>query len=70
MPIFVRLISFNTGGGTFNARKDSQAINQVLQQLQDKGARILSITPAIGGAFFQGINATYTVTYEAPSPIE
>jgi len=70
MPVFVRLISFNTGGGTFNARKDSRAINQVLQELQDKGGRIISITPAIGGAFFQGINATYTITYEAPSSIE
>lgn len=70
MPIFARLISFNTGGGTFNARKDSRAINEVLRELQDKGARIISITPAIGGATFQGINATYTITYEAPSPIE
>ena len=70
MPVFVRLVSFNTGGGTFNAKKDSQTINQALRELQDKGARIIDITPAIGGAFFQGINATYTVTYEASSPIE
>ena len=71
MPVFVRLVSFQTGGGKFNAKKDSQAINRVLQELQDKGAQIISITPAIGGAsFVQGIAATYTITYEAPSPIE
>ncbi len=70
MPIFVRLVSFHSGGGQFNTKKDNRTINQVLQEIQDKGARILSITPAIGGATLQGIAATYTITYEAPSPIE
>ena len=70
MPIFVRLVGFHSGGGQFNAKKDNRTINQVLQEIQDKGARILSITPAIGGATLQGIAATYTITYEAPSPIE
>ncbi len=70
MPIFVRLVSFHSGGGQFNAKKDNRAINQVLQEIQDKGARILSITPAVGGATLQGIAATYTITYEAPSLIE
>lgn len=70
MPVFVRLVSFHSGGGQFDAKKDSGAINQVLQELQDKGARIISITPAIGGGSLQGIAASYTITYEAPSPIE
>jgi predicted CoA-binding protein len=70
MPIFVRLISFHSGGGQFDTKKDSRALNEVLQKLQDKGAHILSITPAMGGGTLQGIAATYTVTYEAPSPIE
>ena len=70
MPIFVRLVSFHSGGGQFAAKKDNQAINQVLQELQDRSARILTITPAMGGATLQGIAATYTITYEAPSPIE
>jgi len=70
MPVFVRLVSFSSGGGKFDAKKDSRAINQVLQELQDKGAHILSITPAVGGATLQGIAATYTITYEAPSLIE
>ena len=70
MPVFVRLVSIHSGGGQFNAKKDSRAINQVLQELQDKGVRILSITPAIGGATLQGIAAVYTITYEASSQIE
>jgi len=70
MPIFARLISFHSGGGQFDTTKDSRALNEVLQELQDKGAHILSITPAMGGGTLQGIAATYTVTYEAPSPIE
>ena len=70
MPIFVRLVSFHSGGGQLDAKKDSGAINQVLQELQDKGARIISITHAIGGASLQGIAASYTITYEAPSLIE
>jgi len=70
MPVFVRLVSFSTFGGKFDAKKDSHAINLVLQELQDKGARIISVTPAIGGGIVQGIAATYTITYEAPSPIE
>ena len=49
MPIFVRLVSFHSGGGQFDTKKDNQVINQVLQELQDKGARIISITPALGG---------------------
>ena len=70
MPIFVRLVSFHSGGGQFDAKKDNQVINQVLQELQDKGARIISITPALGGGTLQGIAASYTITYEAPSQIE
>ena len=70
MPTFVRLVSFSTYGGKFDAKKDSRAINQALQELQDKGAHIISVTPAIGGGTLQGIAATYTITYEASSPIE
>jgi len=70
MPIFIRLISFHSGGGQFDAKKDSQALNEALQEFQDKGAHILSIIPAMGGGTLQGIAATYTITYEAPSPIE
>jgi len=70
MPIFVRLTCFHSGGGQFDAKKDNRAINQVLQELQDKGARIISITPALGGGSLQGIAASYTITYEAPNPIE
>jgi len=70
MPIFVRLLSFHSGGGQFDTRKDNRAINEVLQELQDKGARILSITPAIGGGTLQGIAAIYTIIYEASSPME
>lgn len=70
MPIYVRLVSFHSGGGQFDAKKDNRALNQILQELQDKGARIISITPAIGGGTLQGIAANYTITYEAKSPIE
>ena len=70
MPIFVRLLSFHSGGSQFDTRKDNRAINEVLQELQDKGARILSITPAIGGGTLQGIAAIYTIIYEASSPME
>ena len=70
MSIFVRLVSFHSGGGQFDTKKDSQALNEVLQELQDKGAHILSITLAMGGGTLQGIAATYTITYEATSLIE
>ncbi len=70
MPVFVRLVSAHSGGGQFDTKKDSRVINQVLQELQDKGARNISITPALGGGTLQGIAAIYTITYEAPSPIE
>ena len=69
MPILVRLVTFSTGGGKFDAKKDSRVINQVLQELQDKGARIISISPAIAGMATVA-PAVYTITYEAPSPIE
>lgn len=70
MPTYVRLVSFHSGGGKFDAKKDNRALNQILKELQDKGARIVSITSAMGGASLQGIAATYTITYEAQSPIE
>jgi len=70
MAIFVRLISFHSGSGQFDVKKDNGALNQILQELQDKGARIISITQAIGGGSLQGIATTFTVTYEARRPIE
>jgi predicted CoA-binding protein len=70
MPVFVRVVSFSTFGGKFDASKDSRVINQVLQELQNKGARIINVCPAIGGGILHGIAATYTITYESPSPIE
>ena len=68
MPTFVRLLSFSTSG-KFNAKKDSQTINQALQELREKGARIISIVPVMGGGF-GSVPAIYTIIYEAPSPIE
>jgi hypothetical protein len=70
MPIFIRLLSFYSGDSKFDPEKDNRAINEVLQELQEKGARILSITPAIGGGTSQGTATIYTITYEASSPME
>ena len=66
MPIFIQLVTFSSSTGKFNADGDTQAINEVLQRLQDKGARIISIVPQIGGA----TSAVYTITYEAPKQIK
>ena len=68
MPIFVQLVTFSTGGGKFDEKKDTRKINEVLAKLQDNGAEITDVTPAIGG---MPINApaVYVITYEAAAPI-
>lgn len=69
MPTYVRLVTYQTSGGRFHAEKDTRSLNEVLQELQDRKAKIISITPAVGGAFLQGIAAVYVIAYEAPTPI-
>jgi len=68
MPIFVQLVTFSTGGGKFDEKKDTSKINQVLAKLQDNGAEIRDVTLSVGGMVLS-VSAVYIVTYNAPAPI-
>lgn len=75
MPIFVQLVKC-ASGGKFGEKKDSEKINETLKRLQDCGAKIISITPAIAGSGLSiagtGLNAPSAVcviTYEASAQI-
>jgi len=75
VPTFIQLVTFTSVGGKFNEKKDTHKVNEVLTKLQNKGAKIMSITPSVGGIGSAGplvsssIAAVYVITYEAPAPI-
>ena len=72
MPIFVQLVTFSSSGGKFDERKDTRRVNEVLTELQSKGARIINITPSVGGkgdAVLGSVSALYLITYEASGAI-
>lgn len=69
MAVFVQLVAFNSKRGEFDERGDTQTINTYLVDLQENGAKIISVTPSIGGKM-EVIAAVYVITYEAPEPIE
>ena len=73
MPIFVQLVTFSSGGGKFDEKKDTRKINEVLAKLQDSGAEIRGITSSIGGMGsgmgVGSVSAVYVITYEAPAPV-
>ena len=71
MPIFVRLVNVSVSGwtGDVKIKKDTEVINYVLQQLQDRGAHIISVASAVSTGFLSSVGV-YTITYEAPSLIE
>ncbi|MBI2288090.1 MAG: hypothetical protein HYY41_06000 [Chloroflexi bacterium] len=68
MPKFVQLVTFESTGGKFDERKDTNRINEFLEVLQTNGAIIISVTPSLGGQAAK-TSAVYVITYEAPSPI-
>jgi len=71
MPIFVQLWSTSSVSGTFNWKKDTKQLNDILSKLQEKGARIIDVKASMGMKE-GGIRATitYVILYEAPKPIE
>ena len=74
MPTFVQLVTFQTDT-TFDMRKDSKTMNEVLTKLQANGAKIMNISSSIAGktggsAFGLGSAiALYVITYEANKEI-
>ena len=71
MPIFVRLVnvSVSSWSGGVKIKEDTEAINWMLQQLQDRGAHIISVASTVSTGFLNSVGV-YTITYEAPSLIE
>lgn len=69
MAVFVQLVTFSSKGGQFDEMKDTERINGFLAVLQNEGAKIISVTPAVGGKM-EAIAAVYVITYEADEPIE
>ena len=68
MAKFVQLVTFSSTRGSFNEKNDTVRINEYLLALQDNGAIIKSVTPAIGGST-SATAAVYVITYEADKPI-
>jgi len=67
MPVFVQMLSFRSSRQDFNETKDTERINEVLKELQEKGARILDVKVNLAGTISTA--AIYLITYEADSPI-
>ena len=56
MPVFVQMLSF-MAHRQLDEKKDTKRINEVMKELQDKGAKILDVKLALG------INAVYLIKY-------
>ncbi len=67
MPVFVQMLSFRSSRQDFNETKDTERINEVLKELQEKGARIIDVKVNLAGTI--NTAAIYLITYDADSPI-
>jgi hypothetical protein len=71
LPSFVRIVSFETHGGRFDDRKDSTAINDVLSDLQSKGATIKEVEHMTSYSVHNKLTiALYLIQYEAATSID
>ena len=61
------MLSFRSSRQDFNETKDTERINEVLKELQEKGARIIDVKVNLAGTISTA--AIYLITYEADSPI-
>ena len=64
MPVFVQVLTFRAVR-RFDESEDTKRINDVMKELQAKGAKILDVKVALEA----GITAVYIITYEANNPI-
>jgi len=64
MPIFVQIVSFSTSRGKLDETKDTKKLNEIMEKLQQEGARILDVkvTLSVG-------SAVYLITYESAKPL-
>lgn len=67
MPVFVQMLSFRSSRQDFDEVKDTERINEVLKELQDKGARIIDVKVNLAGTISTA--AVYLITYESEQPI-
>ena len=67
MPVFVQMLSFRSSRQDFDEKKDTERINEVLKDLQEKGARIIDVKVNLAGTISTA--AVYLITYEADTPI-
>jgi hypothetical protein len=67
MPVFVQMLSFRSSRQDFNETKDTERINEVLKELQEKGARIIDVKVNLAGTISTA--AIYLITYDADAPI-
>jgi len=68
VPTFVHLVSDFTTSGKFNVRKQTETINHILKEIQEKGAKVLDIRVGIGGQEHI-VSLIYIILYEAEKPI-
>jgi hypothetical protein len=71
MPTFVRIVSFETKGGSFDDKKDSKAMGSVLAAIQSRGGVVKSISHRAVYHHRKEITiALYLVVYDAPDYID
>ena len=61
------MLSFRSSRQDFDEKKDTERINEVLKELQEKGARIIDVKVNLAGTISTA--AVYLITYEADTPI-
>ena len=64
MPTFVQMLSFYSARQRFDEKRDTERLNEVMKELQEKGAKILDVKVSLAGSA-----AVYIITYQADSPL-
>ncbi len=68
MPVYVALWTTSTVKGGFNDKKDTKKINEVLEEIQQKGGKIIDVKVTLGGQ--RNVTpAVYLIIYEADKPL-
>ena len=64
MPTFVQMLSFYSARQRFDEKRDTERLNEVMKELQEKGAKILDVRVSLAGNA-----AVYVITYQADGPL-
>ena len=71
MPRFSKSVEMPVSGVRLPGRRGkTEDLKEVLAELREAGADIVDVKVSVGGSMLRGMNAVYTIVYEAVDPID